>query len=89
MTNNLLGVLLRFCREEFAIMADVQQMFYSFYVQENHRDYLRFLWYEDNKPEKQMVEYRMCVHVFGNSPSPAVATYGLRKTIENCELDVK
>lgn len=27
----------------------------------------------------------MCVHVFGNSPSPAVATYGLRRTAENAE----
>ena len=26
----------------------------------------------------------MCVHVFGNKPSPSVATYGLRKTVENC-----
>ena len=26
----------------------------------------------------------MCVHVFGNKPSPAVASYGLRKTVEHC-----
>ena len=31
----------------------------------------------------------MCVHVFGNSPSPAVATYGLRKTVQNSQEDVK
>ena len=27
-----------------------------------------------------MIEYQMTVHVFGNSPSPAIATYGLRRT---------
>ncbi|XP_062593375.1 uncharacterized protein LOC134254852 [Saccostrea cucullata] len=34
-------------------------------------------------------EYRVAAHVFGNSPSPAIATYGLRKTVENADLDVK
>ena len=29
----------------------------------------------------------MCVHVFGNAPSPAVATYGLRRCVENQEND--
>lgn len=31
----------------------------------------------------------MNVHVFGNSPSPAVATYRLRKAVENAETDVQ
>ena len=86
-TNNLAGILLRFRKEKFAIMADIQQMFYSFYVLDGHRDYLRFLWYEDNDFDKSMIEYRMCVHVFGNSPSPAIATYGLRKTVQGYEAD--
>ncbi|XP_051979664.1 5-hydroxytryptamine receptor 3C-like [Xyrauchen texanus] len=37
---------------------------------EDHRDYLLYLWYEDNDIDKNVVEYRMKVHVFGNSPSP-------------------
>ena len=37
-------------------------------------------------PDKELIDYRMRVHVFGNSPSPAVATYGLRKCVEK-ELD--
>ena len=64
-------------------------MFYSFYVREDHRNYLRFLWYRNKDPSENMIEYRMCVHVFGNSPSPAVATYGLRKTVQNSQEDVK
>ncbi|KAJ8356530.1 hypothetical protein SKAU_G00193240 [Synaphobranchus kaupii] len=50
-------------------------MFYCFVVREDHRDYLRYFWYEDNDVNKNMVEYQMKVHVFGNSPSPAVAIY--------------
>lgn len=34
---------------------------------------------------KEIVEFKMCVKVFGNSPSPAVATYGLRRTAEIAE----
>ena len=32
-----------------------------------------------------MIEYRMCVHVFGNSPSPAIATFGLRHAAKCAE----
>ena len=79
LNNSLMGVLVRFRKERVAVTADIQQMFYCFVVRDDHRDYLRFLWYRDNDPSKDVVEYRMRVHVFGNSPSPAVATYGLRR----------
>lgn len=80
MTNNLVGILVRFREEPVGVMADVQQMFYSFTVREDHRDFLRFLWFRDNDLNREIIECRMKVHVFGNSPSPAVATYGLRRT---------
>lgn len=80
LTNSLLGVLLRFRKESVAIMGDIQQMFYCFKVREDHRNFLRFFWYEENDPNRTMIEFRMTVHVFGNSPSPSIATYGLRKT---------
>lgn len=59
---------------------------YSFKVGENHRDYLRFFWYRNLT--ELLIEYRMCVHVFCNSPSPAVASYGLRKNEENAKTNV-
>lgn len=64
-------------------------MFHNFLVTPGHRDYLRFLWHEDNDISKPLIDYHMNVHVFGNSPSPAVATYGLRKAVENAETDVQ
>ncbi|CAM4658376.1 unnamed protein product [Leuciscus chuanchicus] len=79
LNNSLLGVLLRFRRELVAVTADIEQMFHSFIVKEEDRDFLRFLWFKDNDTSKEIIEYRMRVHVFGNSPSPAVAIYGLRR----------
>ncbi|KAK3082830.1 hypothetical protein FSP39_006584 [Pinctada imbricata] len=89
LSNSLLGILLRFRREAVAVTMDIEQMFYNFKVTTDHRDFLRFLWHADNDPEKPLVDYRMTVQVFGNSPSPAIATYGLRKSVEGCDEDVK
>ncbi|XP_052770823.1 uncharacterized protein LOC128210513 [Mya arenaria] len=89
LTNSLLGVLLRFRRDKYAFTADIEQMFYRFLVNAEHRTFLRFLWFENNNPERPLVIYQMRVHVFGNRPSPAVATYGLRKAVKNAEPDVQ
>ncbi|XP_064478526.1 uncharacterized protein LOC135391887 [Ornithodoros turicata] len=51
------------------------------------RDYLRFLWFRDNDTSRDVIEYRMCVHAFGNTCSPAIATYGLRRTAQEGEQD--
>ncbi|XP_071178037.1 uncharacterized protein [Mytilus edulis] len=69
------------------VTADVQHMFRCFVVRKDHRNYLRFLWHKDNDLQKNLVEYRMRVHVFGNSPSPAVATLGLRKAAQASEQE--
>lgn len=74
--NSLIGILLRFRKEPVAITCDIQQMFYNFLVEPEHRDYLRFLWADTNL--ETVKEYRMNVHLFGATSSPAVATFGLR-----------
>ena len=87
LTNNLLGILIRFRQQPVAFMADIEQMFHSFLVREDHRDLLRFFWYKDNDPNGELIEYQMKVHVFGNTLSPAVGTYCLRKTAEAGEQE--
>ncbi|XP_033763439.1 uncharacterized protein LOC117344719 [Pecten maximus] len=89
MTNSLLGILLRFRKERVAAVGDIEQMFHSFKIRQNHRNFVRFVWFEDNNPEKPLIDYRMCVHLFGNSPSPAVATYCLRKCVAGDLCDAK
>lgn len=85
MMNSLLGVLMRFRQENVGAVCDIEQMFHSFHVDPKHRDFLRFLWFRNNDPSQEIVEYRMVVHLFGNGPSPAVATFGLRKTADEGE----
>ena len=87
LNNALLGVLIRFRREPIAVTADVEQMFYCFTVREDHRNFLRFLWHKDNDIKKEIIEYRMTVHVFGNRPSPSVAIYGLHKAADIGEME--
>ncbi|XP_077113324.1 uncharacterized protein LOC143768565 [Ranitomeya variabilis] len=89
LTNNLGGVLMRFRKEPFAITADIEQMFHCFIVRQDHRNDLLFLWHRDNDTDKEMVEYRMKVNVFGNSPSQAVVTYGLHRTASDGESEFR
>lgn len=61
---------MRFRKEAVAIIANIEQMFYCFLVKEDDHNFLRFL---NNDPYEDIIVYRMRVHVFGNSLSPAVA----------------
>lgn len=72
LNNTLLGVLTHFRKEP--VVVAVAQMFYCFQVRQQDCDLLRFLCFKDNDPAKRNTEY-----LFGNSPSPAVAIYGLRR----------
>lgn len=64
-TNQLVGVLCRFRTEPtLAFMCDVEAMFHQFKVLETHRNFLRFLWWEDGDTTKRQLEYKMNVHLF-------------------------
>ena len=65
LTNDLTGVLLRFRQEPIAVTCDIEGMFHQVRVNPEHRDLLRFLWWEDKDPTKGLVDYRMTVHLFG------------------------
>ena len=80
--NSLIGVLTRFRKEDVALTCDIEQMFHSFHVTPSHRDFLRFLWFDNNDLDGAISEFRMSVHLFGAVSSPAVANYSLHKTAE-------
>ena len=42
--NNLSGVLLRFCEERVAVLADIESMFHQCQITEGDQLALRFLW---------------------------------------------
>ena len=79
-TNSLVGVLLRFRQEAFAVVADIKSMFFQILVEEGDRDVFRFLWFPDNDFDREPVDYQMQVHLFGATSSPSVAAYALRRT---------
>ena len=83
--NDLLGILCRFRQESVAFMTDIKSMFHQFVVAEEHRDLLRFLWWLDGDPLKEVVEYRMKVHLFGASSSPGCANFGLKRAADDDE----
>ena len=83
--NSLVGVLIRFRQDNIAVICDIEQIFHSFHVDPKHQNFLRFLWFKDNDPSKRIMENKMTVHLFGNGPSPAIATFGLRKTADDGE----
>lgn len=86
---DLNNTLMRFRKDAVAITADIEQMFYCFLVREGDRNFLRFLWFHNNDPSEDIIEYRIRVHVFGNSPSPAVAIYCLRQSVKDGDPEVK
>ena len=63
--NNLVGVLCRFRKERTAVMCDIEGMFHQVHVNINHRNLLRFLWWENGDFDSDPVEFRMTVHLFG------------------------
>ena len=79
LTNKLTGVLCRFRLENIAFICDIQEMFHQFKVNEEDRDYLRFLWWKGGNLEEDPSAYRMTVHLFGAGSSPGCANFGLRQ----------
>ena len=77
--------LMRFRQENHGVMCHIEQMFYAFHVNPEHRNFLRFLLFKNNDPRQEIIDYRMTVHIFGNGPSPAVTTFVMRKTAEEGE----
>ena len=75
LTNTLTGVLTRFRQEPIGFMCDIEAMFHQVKVAEEHRDMLRFLWWESGDISREPVEYRMTVHLFGATLLPRVCEF--------------
>ena len=80
LNNSLLGVLMRFRQKPVAVSCDIEKMYHRFRVTPAHRDYMRFLWLDQ---ENNVQTYRMCVHIFGARSSPSCAKYGLRRLAQD------
>ena len=63
--NSLVHILIRFRREEFALMADITKCYFQINLPASQRDLLRILWFENNDVEHgKMQQWRLiCVTV--------------------------
>ena len=83
LTNQIIGVLTRFREDYVPIVGDIEKMFYQVRVPKDQRNLLRFVWWPDGDLSKSLVDYQMCVHLFGGTHSPSTANYALRKTAKD------
>ena len=58
-------------------------MFHQVKVNKEHRDFLRFLWWDEGDTTQEPNEYRMTVHLFGAASSPACANLSLKMTAKD------
>ena len=72
-------VLIRFRFNKVAILDDIKQAFLNVEVSAEHRDFLRFLWFDINCEEEHIVIYRFLWVVIGATSSPFL----LNGTIKN------
>ena len=77
--NTLLGCLLRFRQGKIAVAGDIERMFYRFKVDKEDRNYLQFLWWDNDDIDMKPKLYRMTVHLFGATSSPGCANFALKK----------
>ena len=68
--NNLVELLIRFRFPKYAFVADIQRAFLNIQLQEADRAFVRFLWYKDNDPSKEICVYTYNTIVFGHTSSP-------------------
>ena len=77
---NLCAVLLRFREEQYALVADIHQMFHQIRVRPQDQPALSFLW-RGGDPKKPPDMYQMCVVIFGARCSPMIANHILRRAL--------
>ena len=71
---SLLGVLFRFREGQFAMTADIREMFPQIKIRESDRDAQRFLW-RNCDTDSKVIEYRMSSMIFGAASSPCSALF--------------
>ena len=69
--SKIFDILLRFRFNFIAILADIKQAFLNVEISKEHRDFLRFLWYENvnSESDAKLIVYRFLRVVFGVTSS--------------------
>ena len=88
LTEPLLSVILRFRANKIVFVADIEKAFLQISLKPEHRDFVRFLWYENegeitskNILQSKICNYRICHVLFGVTSSPFLLTSTITKHI--------
>ena len=65
-------IIHRFRANKYAFVADIEKAFMRIKINEEDRNYVRFLWFEDGDPDKPIKVYRYTSVVFGGTSSPFI-----------------
>ena len=82
----LYDILLRFLVHNYGLTADIEKAYLQVSVVPEHRNYLRFLWFDDvykNNPE--IVKYRFTRVIFGSSPLQFLLNGTVKTHVEKYE----
>ena len=67
----IFDILLRFRTNKFGLISDIKQAFLNIEINQQHREFLRFLWYDDvEKLDAKIIIIRFLRVVFGVTSSP-------------------
>ena len=76
LSNQIIGVIIRFCQEPAVIMRDIEAMFHQVLVPEKDGDSV----VKDHDISGKAVDFEMGVHVFGSTSFPSCCNYVLKRT---------
>ena len=66
-------------------MGDIDAMFRQAKVRKDQCSFLKFLWWDDSNPNKEIIDYEMTAHVFGGASSPSYSNFALKRTAKDNE----
>ena len=69
-----------------ALIADIEGMFHQVKVVESDRDFLRYIWWQDDNYSHDPSVYRMTSHLFGGTWNPSCCSFALHRTATNNQL---
>ena len=79
----IFDILLRFRAQKVALIGDLEKAFLNILIHPNHRDYLRFLWYDNIFEENPKLKtFRFTRLVFGLTSSPYVLNATIRHHLQ-------
>ena len=79
LVNNLVGLILRFCQDPNAVMADIEARFLRICIRTKDQSCLRFLWLS----KISTLQFQYTQFIFGATCSPTTAIFVLQQTAKD------